>query len=93
VRRGYAFDATKIAVPSGAEVLVATRGQLDYEWAHLQAKLQVRAPAWLAGLGLDARPQSHPLFRIVAGPVAAWEVVQPKPSPRRAQGRRTISSN
>jgi len=74
-RRGYAFDATKIAASGQAEAIVATRGQLDYEWAHLRRKLEQRAPAWLAGLRLRTRPDAHPLFRIVPGPVADWEVV------------------
>lgn len=74
-RRGYAFDAMKIAARGRAEAIVATRGQLDYEWAHLRRKLEQRAPAWLAGLRGRSRPDAHPLFRIVAGPVADWEVV------------------
>lgn len=74
VRRGYHFDATKIGGGGPVEPMVATRGQLDYEWAHLRAKLQLRAPQWLASLEPLARPGAHPLFRIEAGPVAAWEV-------------------
>lgn len=75
-RRGYAFDASKIRPAGEAEPIAATRGQLDYEWTHLQRKLEQRAPEWLAGLRVRSRPDPHPLFRIVAGPVADWEVVQ-----------------
>ena len=74
VRRGYAFDAAKIGA-GGSAVLVATNGQIDYEWAHLSAKLRQRAPAWLAALGAVSRPAAHPLFRLEDGPVAAWEIV------------------
>jgi len=74
VRRGYAFDAAKIISVGEAGRIAATRGQLDYEWAHLKRKLEQRAPEWLAGLSASSRPVAHPLFRIVAGPVAAWEV-------------------
>ena len=77
-RRGYAFDAAKIRPADAAEPIAATRGQLDYEWTHLQRKLEQRAPEWLAGLRVRARPEAHPLFRIVAGSVADWEVV-PEP--------------
>lgn len=72
-RRGYRFDATKIGVLGSVEAIVATRGQVDYEWAHLQKKLRVRAPEWLAGLGPVETPETHPLFQVVPGPIAAWE--------------------
>jgi hypothetical protein len=73
VRRGYRFDAGRIVAAGRAEPIAVTRAQLDYEWAHLQGKLRARAPAWLAGLGANARPAPHPLFRVVRGPVASWE--------------------
>lgn len=74
-RRGYTFDETKITASSGAEAIAVTRGQLDYEWEHLKGKLQGRAPSWLTGLEHDCRPEVHPLFYIVPGPVAEWEIV------------------
>jgi hypothetical protein len=73
-RRGYCFDAEKIGPAGTVQPLAATRGQLDYEWLHLVAKLSVRAPEWLAGLKPVPPPKAHPLFRIVPGPVAEWEV-------------------
>ena len=73
LRRGYRFDATRIAAAEGAEHIVVTRGQLDYEWAYLKEKLRVRSPAWLASIQAISRPDPHPLFTIVPGPVAAWE--------------------
>jgi hypothetical protein len=73
-RRGYRFDAGKIARHDRAARIVATRGQLDYEWRHLRVKLRRRAPAWHAQFKKLARPQAHPLFRIVPGGVADWEV-------------------
>jgi hypothetical protein len=77
-RRGYRFDATKIASCGCTEPIAATTGQLDYEWAHLVAKLQTRAPSWLAGLECRSRPEAHPLFFVVPGSVAAWEVTLPR---------------
>jgi len=74
--RGYRFDASKIGRTGPLEALTVTRGQLDYEWAHLRRKLEARAPAWLARLGRVARPRPHPIFRVVAGGVAEWEVVK-----------------
>lgn len=81
-RRGYRFDATKIGPTCSGfcvEPLMATRGQVDYEWEHLKAKLQVRSAEWLAGLGTVRSPRTHPLFRIVPGPIAAWEVTPAAP--------------
>jgi hypothetical protein len=75
--RGYAFDETKIAYSGCIESIAVTRGQLDYEWAHLRAKLRVRAPSWLARLKHRFRPEPHPLFHLVPGAVAEWEVTPP----------------
>ena len=75
-RRGYHFDGRKIGRGGDVPRIAATRGQLDYEWKHLRAKLRRRDPAWLKALGPIPRPGSHPLFRVVAGGVASWEVVR-----------------
>ncbi|MGH8456984.1 MAG: pyrimidine dimer DNA glycosylase/endonuclease V [Stenotrophobium sp.] len=76
-RRGFRFDAAKVAAFSGVEPIAVTRGQVQYEWAHLRAKLKVRAPLWLAGFHSVAQPEPHLLFRIVPGGVAEWEVIPP----------------
>jgi len=73
--RGYAFVATKINRNRGAGRIPVNRGQLEYEWHHLQRKLAARDPDWLAKLGNVARPRAHPLFRVVPGGVEDWERV------------------
>ncbi len=81
--RGYRFDASKIACPAPAAtsgnrpepLLTETRGQLLYEWSHLLRKLEARSPARFAELADLKRPAPHPLFRIVHGPMQAWEVI------------------
>lgn len=75
-RRGYAFDGSKIAAGDAVAPIHASHGQLEYEWRHLAAKLQARAPDWLLGLQPVGFLEAHPLFRLVAGPVADWEVRQ-----------------
>jgi hypothetical protein len=75
VVRGYHFDETKISPPGSVEPMPVTQGQLDYEWQHLSNKLKTRSPAWLARLGSIQQLEAHPLFRIVAGGIAEWEVV------------------
>lgn len=75
-RRGYRFDAGKIGPFTSVEKIPVTRGQLEYEWSHLLEKLEVRDHAKLLQIRHLTAPQPHPLFRVVAGPVAAWEVVK-----------------
>jgi hypothetical protein len=71
--RGYAFDRSKIGPVRVVEPIVATSGQVDYEWEHLLRKLAARSPALFERWhDLDA-PECHPLFHAHPGPVAAWE--------------------
>ncbi|NMR20414.1 pyrimidine dimer DNA glycosylase/endonuclease V [Cellulomonas fimi] len=74
--RGYTFDAAKIEGPLDPELhLEVTTGQLAYEWAHLRAKLALRSPDVLARWQEVTVPEAGPLFVVVPGPVADWEVV------------------
>lgn len=88
VRRGYRFDTSKIEDGDTAEVMTATRSQLNYEWAHLKSKLQRRDPAWLQSIEPLVRPQPHPLFRIIPGPIEDWEIVTSARSARSKLPRR-----
>ena len=81
-RRGYHFDASKITANEDARLIVATRGQLEYEWLHLKEKLRIRAPSQLAVMQYISRPDPHPLFRIIAGRVADWDITQPRKARR-----------
>lgn len=86
--RGYRFDGRKIGRRRTSGQLSATSGQLQYEWAHLLAKLRARAPEHYRRLKDTTRPEPHPLFRLVAGKIAKWErlhssgeTVHPRQSP------------
>lgn len=72
--RGYEFDAAKISRARAREAMVVTRGQLQYEWEHLLAKLRSRDPERAARLVSVKRPRAHPSFRVVRGDVEDWEV-------------------
>jgi hypothetical protein len=74
-RRGYRFDASKIGRAGSIEPLIVTKGQLEYEWGHLRKKIERRSPAWSAELAKPTLPEPHPLFQVVAGGIADWEVV------------------
>ena len=87
VRRGNRFDGRKIGRSGSAGPLEVTKGQLDYEWAHLAKKLRVRAPAWLDGLKGVKGPEANPIFRVVPGGVADWEVAIARPAAKAGKPR------
>ncbi len=76
VQRGYTFDRSLVLAPPQPDLrLEVTDEQLAYEWEHLRAKLAVRSPE-VHKLWVDVVvPDAHPLFRVVPGPVAEWEIV------------------
>jgi hypothetical protein len=72
--RDYAFDQTKILNGEPAVVMIKVmQGQVAYEWGHLLRKLESRAPDIYLAHRAVRRPQLHPLFRVVAGGIEAWE--------------------
>lgn len=75
--RSYRFDRTRIIDPPAGRPPLAslpvTTGQLAHEWDHLTAKLSHRSPDWAARWRDIESPSPHPLFRVVPGPVEAWE--------------------
>jgi hypothetical protein len=76
-RRGYHFDQSKIGQSASAPAIPVTLGQLTYEQDHLLAKLRRRSPDWAARLEHLAIPEPHPLFFVVPGGIASWEIVRP----------------
>ena len=75
VRRGYHFDSSKIRPGKNVDLIAVTRGQLQYEWQHLKAKLERRDPVWLKLVESMVRLRPNPLFRIKPGPIEVWELV------------------
>jgi len=71
--RGYSFNARKVGPVRSQVELPATTGQIAHEWRHLLGKLQVRSPKLFVHARVITEPQPHPLFRVTAGAVAAWE--------------------
>lgn len=76
LRRNYAFDATKLGDLEPAASIPETEGQSRYEWWQLLSRLAVRAPAISELQRHVELPEPDPLFRIVPGPIAAWEHVK-----------------
>ena len=71
--RGYRFDADRTVGGGTAPLIEVQQGQLDFEWRHLIAKLEARAPAWRKALGTPHPPAPHSLFRTIPGGIAEWE--------------------
>jgi len=77
-RRGYRFDASKIGKRWFRGTIAETKGQLRYEWEHLQRKLKNRDPATYRSCRSVRVPEPHPLFRLVRGPIREWEKAKPR---------------
>ena len=71
--RGYNFDRSKVGRFRAVEQISVTRGQLEFEWQHLLAKVAVRSPEHYRRLRLVRSPRCHPLVRPRAGEIEAWE--------------------
>jgi hypothetical protein len=71
--RGYRFDRSKLCRFSSGQSIIATDGQLQYEWSWLLAKLRRRSPATYRRHLEVSQPAVHPIFQVVPGPVADWE--------------------
>lgn len=74
--RGYRFDETKLPPAAAVASIPVTAGQIAYERQHLLDKLASRDTDRFAHLRAVDRPQPHPLFIVIAGPVEPWEVVK-----------------
>lgn len=71
--RGYSFDKNRIKPARKQVTLSVTSGQMEYEWAHLMAKLKVRNPALYRKWRKIEVPEAHPLFKVHAGEIESWE--------------------
>jgi hypothetical protein len=75
LHRDYNFNKTKIvSLNQHVEKIYVASGQLEYEFAHLKAKLLVRDLERYEEILEITSPEAHPLFYIVDGHIADWEV-------------------
>jgi len=91
-KRGYKFNFYKIGLTEGClapllkEQLTVTKGQLEYEFLHLQRKLFVRdikkrieneSKEWVKdGELLIHNILPNSIFKIIDGPVESWEKIK-----------------
>jgi hypothetical protein len=73
--RGYSFDRNKIDWKFKPVVMNVTKGQRDYEVMHLLNKLKIRDPEKYNLLKDKKTFKTHPLFKVVPGKIADWEIV------------------
>jgi hypothetical protein len=76
--RGYSFDSNKIKYPfqSYQHDLTVTKGQLRYEFDHLLNKLKTRDPERYKQLKDTTDIKPHPLFSVIEGGIADWEIIK-----------------
>lgn len=76
VERTYNFSKEKINWDFDGETLTVTKGQLMYETEHLLNKLKIRDEAKFMELTAIETPDLHPLFKLIDGEIAAWEIIK-----------------
>lgn len=76
LKRGFKFDSSKIVSSKHREKIVVSTGQLEYELKHLKKKLLLRDREWLKKIQHISQPKPHPIFKVVPGSIAEWELVK-----------------
>ena len=74
--RGYSFDGAKIKPQRIGSKIPVTRGQAQYELAHLKKKLKKRDYKAYLRAGKIKKPEINVVFRLINGPVENWEKLQ-----------------
>lgn len=74
-KRGFSFDASKFVSALPCQKINVSRGQIEYERAHLLGKLARRAPDSAGNIPNAGDLEVHPLFIVVGGGVEPWEKV------------------
>jgi pyrimidine dimer DNA glycosylase len=76
VNRNYSFNKNKIGKIAFALKLPVTRGQIEYEFAHLKKKLKLRDRKKFNEVLQVKKILLHPLFKIKKGKTEEWEIVK-----------------
>jgi hypothetical protein len=73
LRRGYAFDKTKINRDAKTPKMIVTGGQIEYEFRHLLMKLKKRNEPLFLKMAKENVIEPHPGFKVVEGKSEEWE--------------------
>ncbi len=74
LRRGYKFDLKKISDYRSRKKINVSSGQLEFETRHLLKKLKSRDPTLYLKVQKLTKLDAHPIFRVVPGEIADWEI-------------------
>lgn len=70
--RSFQFNREKCSFTKDIQRLPVHKGQLLFEWNHLQKKLEKRVPQMISQNNRNT-PSPHPLFYIIPGEKEIWE--------------------
>ncbi|MBN2100388.1 hypothetical protein JW710_00625 [Candidatus Dojkabacteria bacterium] len=73
--RGYHFDPTKFKSQKPDAKIPVNSGQITFEFDHLTQKIKTRNPKLYSNMLKIKQIDSHPLFKIVPGPIEEWEIL------------------
>ena len=76
LKRKYNFNRTKIDNIKSRTRMEVHSGQVAFERRHLLTKLQSRDYIQFSKVRLIKKLEVHPMFRVVQGEIAAWEVTK-----------------
>ncbi len=73
--REYNFDSAKFKKTYSVQLLTVTDKQIQYEFEHLLKKLKARDIKQYNAIKKTGNIETHPVFKIVPGPVEPWEII------------------
>jgi len=73
--RNYTFNKEKIDWNFTPCKLTVTKGQLEYETAHLLRKLNARDKKKYKEVKAQTNLNAHPIFKIIKGNIEDWEII------------------
>lgn len=76
VKRGYKFDRSKFDTSYKIFKLQVTKGQVEYEFNHLQEKLKIRDYNMFILNSKEGEIKLNPNFFKVSGGVESWEIIK-----------------
>lgn len=73
-KRGYQFNKEKFQSNFSISTLTVTNKQIDFEFHHLLNKLRDRDEVLYKKISSTKNIKPHPLFKVVKGNIADWEI-------------------
>ena len=74
LKRGYHFNPSKINQRRTKSKIEVKKGQIEYEFEHLNSKLKNRDIQWYDRNKTVQSPEPHPILKIISGDIESWEI-------------------